>query len=91
MTDADIRDLTSQPPDRTLDRLEADIWAGVAAQSRALANARLIASCQAGVLALAIVGGLAFSRWAAPPAQEHWLTAPGAALAPSTLLIGPNR
>jgi len=91
MTDAEIRRLTLQPPDRSLDRLETDIWAGVAAQNRALANARLIASCQAGVLALAIMAGLAFGRWTTPPAQEHWLNAPGAAFAPSTLLIGQNR
>jgi hypothetical protein len=91
MTDAEIRSLTLQPPDRSLDRLEADIWAGVAAQSRALANARLIASCQAGVLALAIIGVLSIGRSTIAPADEPWLTAPGAALAPSTLLIGADR
>ena len=91
MTDAEIRSLTLQPPDRSLDRLETDIWAGVAVQSRMLAKVRLIASCQAGVLALAIIGSLAIGRSIVAPGPEPWLTAPGAAFAPSTLLIGSNR
>ncbi len=88
MIDAELHALAGLAPDRPLDGLETDIWAGVDARRRELAHARVIASCQGAVLVLAVLGALAAGRWTTPSAHERWLTAPGAALAPSALLIG---
>ncbi len=90
MIDNDIVRLSALPADMSLDHLEADIWAGVAAQTVARRTTRIIASCQAGVMIVALVGAAAAGATTAAMAQTPGtiISSAGAELAPSTLLLG---
>ena len=90
MIDNDISSLAEQPTDRSLDHLEADIWAGVAAQTVARQTGRIIASCQAGVMIVALVGAAAAGATTATLDRTPGtiITSAGADFAPSTLLLG---
>ncbi len=90
MIDNEITLLVEQPPDKTLDRLEADIWAGVAAQNLARRTGRIIASCQAGVMVVALLGAATVGATTAASAvsSNASITSAGSAFAPSTLLLG---
>lgn len=60
MSDRDMNALLSQPLDRSLDGLEAKVWAGVAAHEKDQRTCQVAVSFQACVLAIAIVvGGMA--------------------------------
>lgn len=95
MIDADIQKLSEQDTSRSLDHLEADIWAGVAAQSRARKAGRLIVSCQMAVMATAMVGSVAAGAMTAasaansPPELSRFSSR--TVLTPSTLLLGSHR
>ena len=65
MIEAEIRKLNEQEPRRSLDTLEAGIWAGVDARRRANRISRVVFSCQAAVLALALFGSVAAGAQAA--------------------------
>ena len=65
MIEAEIRKLNEREPRRSLDKLEADIWAGVDAGVRAHRISRIVVSCQAAVLALALFGSVAAGTQAA--------------------------
>lgn len=90
MIDEDIRTLQEQPSDKALDRLEADVWAGVTAHRLARRTSRIIASCQVGVMVVTLAGAAAAgAATAASAMSEHTVIgAAGAELAPSTLLLG---
>ena len=90
MMDEDLRALMEQSPDTTLNRLEADIWAGVQREELARRTGRVIASCQLMVLVIALVGGAVAgaSTVASANLQNNELGHVGADLAPSTLLLG---
>ncbi|MDE2184903.1 MAG: hypothetical protein KGJ78_17965 [Alphaproteobacteria bacterium] len=91
MIDTDISSLAEQPADRSLDHLEADIWAGIAAQTVARRTGRIVASCQAGVMIVALVGAAAAGASTATfdhTSSSTIITSAGADFAPSTLLLG---
>lgn len=90
MIDDDLSRLADQPADRLLDRLEGDVWAGVAAHNAARRTGRIIALCQAGVMVVALFG--AAVAGATTVRVDHTpgsvITSAGAEFAPSTLLLG---
>jgi hypothetical protein len=90
MIDNDIVKLSALPADKPLDHLEVDIWAGVAAQNVARRTGRIIASCQAGVMIVALFGAAAAGATTAAMAQTSGtvISSAGTELAPSTLLLG---
>ncbi len=59
MLDTDLQKLAHLDPDRPLDNLNIDIWAGVAAREQSRSLAKLIAASQAFVLVCALIGGVA--------------------------------
>lgn len=78
-------------PDRSLDGLEADIWAGVAARAEARRTRTFLAGGQLAMMALALAGSLSLGNAAvAAKERQHSTIAllSSADLAPSTLLIG---
>lgn len=90
MIDEDILTLQEQLPDKALDCLEADVWAGVTAHGLAHRTSRIIASCQIGVMVATLAGAAAAgAATAASTLSDHTvIAASGAELAPSTLLLG---
>lgn len=64
MLDPDLQKLTHQPPDHSLDRLEADIWMGVSARAHSARITRRLLVCQAIVLLAGILASVV--------AGEHW-------------------
>jgi hypothetical protein len=90
MIDEDIRTLKELAPDKALDRLEIDIWAGVSEYTQTRRTSRIIASCQAGGMVVALVGAAAVgAATAASAAPQHAVIGSASAeLAPSTLLLG---
>jgi hypothetical protein len=92
MNEDDIRSLAGQEPDRSLDTLEADVWAGVAARQAADRISRLVLSCQAFVVAAALVSSLIagsqIGHALAKETGQQSSFANGMELAPSTLLLG---
>lgn len=90
MIEADIRRLNDQLSP-SLDRLEADIWSGLDARIKAQRTSRAVFSCQATILAIALLGSIAVgSRTAVAensPA-ELGIFSPGGVLSPSSRLIG---
>ncbi len=92
MIEDDIRRLGDNEPDRDLDRLEADIWAGVTARVEAGKVSQVVLTCQV----LTIVVALAFSiatgnrvgQTAAVHAEAQSDFTSGMRFAPSTLLLG---
>ena len=90
MIDNDILTLIEQSSDKSLDRLETDIWAGVAAQKLARRTGRIIASCQVGVMIVVLIGAAAAGATTVAYAGSHKvpIASAGSELAPSTLLLG---
>ncbi len=90
MIDDEIALLADQPLDKTLDRMEADVWAGVAAQKLARRTGWIIASCQAGVMVVALLGAATVGATTAASmvSSNASITSAGSAFAPSTLLLG---
>ncbi len=89
MTDPELQRWADQAPDRPLDGLVDDIWAGVrTARARRVQVGALMAG-QAAVLVLALAGAAGGGAMAARTVEPHpspfGLAEP---LAPSTLLIG---
>ena len=89
MIDRDLRALAELPVDMPLDRLEADIWTGIGTHEAARRTGRVITSCQAMALILALLGSAAagaVTSSAHPAGSGIVLTSGG--LAPSNLLLG---
>jgi hypothetical protein len=90
MVEADIRRLDAQPG-RSLDVLEADIWLGVDARIKTRMEWRVLISCQATVLAIALLGSMAIGSQTAVfggPVAGPGIFSAGADLSPSSRLIG---
>ncbi len=91
MIDDDLRRLGELKLDRSLERLEADIWRRLAVRSQNRAAVRRRASLQGVVMVFALVGsvviGITATRTHAPTRYEAML-AMGSELTPSTLLLG---
>ncbi|HTT05638.1 MAG TPA: hypothetical protein VMF64_10140 [Steroidobacteraceae bacterium] len=54
MTESELQQLLAQPPDRSLDALPADIWAGVSQRQRQVRLSRRLLALQS-VLLIAVV------------------------------------
>jgi hypothetical protein len=82
--------LTAQPSDKSLDRLESDVWERVEAYKRAQQSSRLIMSYQAGAVAVVLFAAAAVGTSGAPTVVTETATvqSPGAELTPSALLLG---
>ena len=89
MIDQDIQALANLPVDIPLDRLEADVWTGVGKLEAARRTGRVITSCQAVALVVALLGSAAAgaATASAHPADKD-LALTGGGLAPSNLLLG---
>lgn len=91
MLENDFKALLARPRDNSLDRLESDIWAGVARYRRAGRAARRMVIWQSGFLALAILASAAAGAASASKVQAqenaHAMMA-GTDLSPSSLLLG---
>lgn len=90
MIEADILKLNERSG-RPLDRLEADIWAGVDARITSERISKVVLSCQAAVLTLALLSSIAVgTRTAMADNRSMGLDvfSTWADLAPSTRLIG---
>lgn len=91
MNNTRVQALMFQAPDRSLDQLEADVWAGVAARAQDRRRGAVLAGGQLILMALALAGSLTVGS-AAVAAKERQHTdfalLSSADLAPSTLLIG---
>jgi hypothetical protein len=86
-----IQELNRREPRRSLEGLEADIWAGVAASARETSLSKAALGVQAVILLAAMVGSLAIGNWAATSGRtksELTVFSESLELAPSTLLMG---
>ncbi len=92
MDENDLRALTEQAPDRSLDTLESDIWARVGARQEANRVSRLVLCCQALVVAAGLVSSLIAGNQIGHSLAKQSSAGSGFAngmdLAPSTLLLG---
>lgn len=91
MIETDIRKLVERDRCSSLDRLERDIWAGVADRAREDRISAVVLACQAAVIVLALIGGVTignYSGTADSQTPELGVFSARAALAPSTLLLG---
>ena len=91
MIEEDIRQLDERAMDRSLDRLEADMWRGVALRARQREAARQVTSFQAVVMVLALLASVAAGISVARPdgaTTARVLLFPETALLPSSLLLG---
>lgn len=66
MLDDDLQRLNSLPGCRSLNHLEADIWAGVETHERGNRMARLIYTCQAAVFVMGMIISAAAGTHTAP-------------------------
>ena len=91
MIETDIRKLVERDRCSSLDRLERDIWAGVADRAREDRISALVLGCQAAVIVVALIGGVTIGSYSASAdsrAPELGVFSASTALAPSTLLLG---
>jgi hypothetical protein len=86
----DLSLLTAQPSDKSLDRLESDVWERVEACKRAHQSSRLIMSYQAGAVAVVLFAAAAVGTTGTLTVVTETATvqSPGAELTPSALLLG---
>jgi len=89
MIDHDLQTLAGMPTDVPLDRLEADIWTGIGKLEAARRTGRIITSCQAVALMVALAGSAAAGAISASAhSAGNGPTLASARLAPSNLLLG---
>ena len=90
MRNDDLNLLAGQPTDKSLDRLESDVWERVGAYKRTQQSSRLVMSYQAGAMAVVLFAAAAVGTTGGDAAFTETTTvqAPGGDLAPSALLLG---
>ena len=91
MIDDELSKLSELKPDRSLERLESDIWCRLAVRSQNRAAVRRRASLQSVVMAFALLGSVAVGVTATrshAPMRDQAVLALGSELTPSTLLLG---
>jgi hypothetical protein len=88
MVDREIRDLVGQRPDRALEQLEADVWAGAALRQQDRHTAKSLAFWQLGALVIALATSAAMGISIVRAHESHRVLAPDMELAPSNLLLG---
>ena len=90
MLESELRELLDRGADRSLATLETDIWAAVAARTRAQRVFRAVLAVQVAVLAAAVLGSGCVGRQSAADHSSRDLDifSPQPSLAASTLLVG---
>ena len=90
MLDDGIKRLDQQAQSRSLDGLEADVWAGVDALAVQSRTSKMVTAWQSGVLALALVSSIGVGAHAAATLPDGTLGvfSPHGSLSPATLLGG---
>lgn len=90
MLDDGIKRLDQQAQLRSLDNLEAGVWAGIHAQALQTQTSKMVAAWQSAVLALALVSsvGLGASMATKLPESTLGVFSPHGSLSPATLLGG---
>ena len=91
MIDDELRQFGELKLDRSLERLESDIWRRLAVRSQNRAAVRRRASLQSVVMVFALVGSAAIGITATrshAPTRGQAMLALGLELAPSSLLLG---
>ena len=90
MRNDDLNLLAGQPTDKSLDRLESDVWEHVEAYKRIQQSSRLVMSYQAGAMAVVLFAAAAVGTTGGDAAftEPSTVQAPGGDLAPSALLLG---
>jgi hypothetical protein len=90
MIDTDLKELSGAPPDRPLEGLEAQIWAGVAAREEAMRIRRRLVALQCGLVVAALVGSLIAGQYwhRAQHGGSLDVFSPRMPLSASTLLVG---
>lgn len=58
MIDTELNELAQEPPDRSLEQLEAQIWVGVATREQAMRVTRRLVALQGVLVIAALIGGL---------------------------------
>lgn len=90
MMDSELRSLLNRPPDRSLDALQAHIWAGVSERQRQARIARRLIALQSvvlvGVLAASLGAGAHIRRASGPEPLDVF--SPRMTLSISTRLAG---
>ena len=91
MIEDDINQLDERALDHPLDRLETDVWRGVATRARQRGAARRVTSFQGVLMVLALFGSVAVGINMAQPARaasSRMALSTGSELMPSNLLLG---
>lgn len=90
MLDDEIKRLDRQAQSRSLDSLEAGVWAGIEALSAQSRTSKMVTAWQSGVLALALVSSIGMGANAAANLTDGTLGvfSPHGSLSPATLLGG---
>ena len=90
MIDNELNLLNQRANAKSLEALEADVWAGVEARATQVRALRKVAAWQSMVLALAVVSSLGVGAHAATslPAGTLGVFSPHGSLSPATLLGG---
>ena len=90
MLDDEIKHLDQQAQSRSLDGLEAGVWAGVDALTAQYRTSKMVTAWQSGVLALALVSSIGVGAHAAAQLPDGTLGvfSPHGSLSPATLLGG---
>ena len=89
MMDRELQALAKLPADRALDRLEAGVWSAITARATERHSFRVITSCQAVALVVALLGSAAAGAASAPVHPgANAIAQPSGGLAPSELLFG---
>ena len=90
MLDEGFKQLDRQAESRSLEGLEASVWAGIEAKASQSRTSKTIAAWQSGVLALALASSIAMGAHAATNLPDGTLGvfSPHGSLSPATLLGG---
>ncbi len=89
MIDRELQALAKLPPDRPLDRLEIGVWRAITTRATERRTGRVITSCQAVALVVALLGSVAAGAAAAPAhPTANAIARPSGGLAPFDLLFG---
>ena len=90
MIDTDLNELADEPPDRSLEQLEAQIWAGVAIREQAMRATRRLVALQGVLVLAALIGGFIAGHYWSEIQPDRSLDAFSSRmpLSASTLLAG---
>ena len=90
MFDDDLEKLAFRGPDKSLDNIESDVWAGIGNAELAGRSRRMMTTCQLMALVVVLIGSAVFGAAGSGASKGYPfdLARAGSHLAPSTLLLG---